>query len=81
MCGTSPCNPMTEACTWSEAHKWRCLARHVLAMPFDDRKPWIQAFKGNRRRLSEEIKLEHWRELQRRGAQRELAELSKGKTE
>ena len=61
MCGATPCQPTMEACTWSEAHKWRCLARHVLAMPFLQRKPWIEAFKGDRNQLSEEIKLEHRR--------------------
>ena len=59
MCGATPCQPMMEACTWSEAHKWRCLARHVLAMPFDYRKPWIDSFKGDRKTLVAAIKQEH----------------------
>jgi hypothetical protein len=28
----------------SEAWLWECLARHVLALPFEQRRPWIEDF-------------------------------------
>lgn len=28
----------------TEQHRRDCLARHVLAKPFDERKPWIEDF-------------------------------------
>lgn len=48
MCGPTPCAPMHDACTWSEAHRQACEARHVLAMPFPLRRPYLQAIGQSR---------------------------------
>jgi hypothetical protein len=28
----------------NEEWRWECLARHVLALPFEQRRPWIEGF-------------------------------------
>lgn len=41
MCGLKPCTPMHDGCTWSEAHRIACEARHILAMPLQERRDWL----------------------------------------
>lgn len=60
MCGLQPCEPMTETCTWSAAHREACEARALAAWPLDQRRAYLKALPAERRARLEEILMRLW---------------------
>lgn len=65
MCGLRPCDPMTEACTWSAAYREACEARALSAWPLERRRAYLKALPVERRAGLEKILMRLW--IERKG--------------